>query len=89
MADIRLAHGNQNGIIWGARVFSGNANNATQPGIIHAFDANNLGTELWNSKQNAARDDVGNFAKDPAPLVANGAFIAPPFPINWWCTVRS
>ena len=73
------SYGNQNGIIWAARVFSGNANNATQPGIIHAFDANNLGTELWNSKQNAARDDVGNFAKDPAPLVANGRLYCPTF----------
>ena len=73
------ANGNQNGIIWASRVFSGNANNATQPGIIHAFDANNLGTELWNSKQNAARDDVGNFAKDPAPLVANGRLYCPTF----------
>ncbi len=73
------ANGNQNGIIWASRVFSGNANNATQPGIIHAFDANNLGTELWNSKQNATRDDVGNFAKDPAPVVANGRLYCPTF----------
>ncbi len=45
------ANGTSNGIVWAARVFSGNANNAVQPGIIHAFDANNLGTELWNSHQ--------------------------------------
>ena len=73
------ANGTSNGIIWAARVFSGNANNATQPGILHAFNATNLGTELWNSKQNAARDDFGNFAKNPAPIVANGKVYCPTF----------
>ncbi len=73
------ANGTSNGIIWTTRVFSGNANNATQPGIMHAFDANNLATELWNSKQNAARDDFGNFAKNPAPVVANGKVYCPTF----------
>ncbi len=73
------SNGTSNGIIWTTRVFSGNANNAVQPGIIHAFDANNLGTELWNSKQNAGRDDLGNFAKNPAPTVANGKVYCPTF----------
>ncbi len=73
------ANGNQNGILWATRPYSGNANNAVVPGIIHAFDANNLGTELWNSKQNATRDDFGNFAKNPAPLVANGRVYVPTF----------
>ncbi len=73
------SNGNSNGIVWTTRVFSGNANNATQPGIIHAFDATNLNTELWNSKQNAARDDFGNFAKNPPPTVANGKVYVPTF----------
>jgi len=73
------SNGNSNGIIWAARVFSGNANNATQPGILHAFNASNLATELWNSKQNAARDDLGNFAKNPSPTVANGKVYLPTF----------
>ena len=73
------ANGTSNGIVWVTRVFSGNANNAVQPGIIHAFDANNLGTELWNSHQNQTRDDFGNFAKNPAPVVANGKVYCPTF----------
>ncbi len=39
---------------------------------MRAFDATNLNVELWNSKQNAARDDVGNFAKFCPPTIANG-----------------
>ncbi len=73
------ANGTSNAIIWATRVYSGNANNATQPGIIHAFSATNLATELWNSKQNATRDDLGNFAKNPAPTVANGKVYCPTF----------
>ena len=73
------ANGTSNAIIWAARVYSGNANNATQPGILHAFSATNLATELWNSKQNAARDDLGNFAKNPSPTVVNGKVYCPTF----------
>ncbi len=73
------ANGTSNAIIWATRVYSGNANNATQPGIMHAFSATNLATELWNSKQNATRDDLGNFAKNPAPTVANGKVYCPTF----------
>ncbi len=73
------SNGTSNGIVWASRVYSGNANNATQPGILHAFSASNLGTELWNSKQNATRDDLGNFAKNPAPVVANGRVYCPTF----------
>ncbi len=73
------SNGTSNGIIWTTRVYSGNANNAVQPGIIHAFNASNLGNELWNSKQNATRDDLGNFSKNPAPVVANGKVYCPTF----------
>ena len=42
------------------------------PGILRAYDATDLSHELWNSKQNAARDDLGALAKFNTPLVANG-----------------
>jgi hypothetical protein len=42
------------------------------PGILRAYNANNLGTELWNSRMNPGRDDIGNFAKFVSPTVANG-----------------
>lgn len=60
------------GIIWAALSFSGDSNQQTVSGILRAFDASNLSTELWNSKQNATRDDVGNYAKFVPPTIANG-----------------
>ena len=59
-------------IVWAASAYSGDSNQTTVPGIVRAFDATNLNVELWNSKQNVARDDVGNFAKFSPPTVANG-----------------
>ncbi|HZP83263.1 MAG TPA: chitobiase/beta-hexosaminidase C-terminal domain-containing protein, partial [Chthonomonadaceae bacterium] len=59
------------GILWASLPFSGDANMQTQPGLLRAFDASTL-TELWNSRQNAARDDLGNFAKFCCPTIANG-----------------
>jgi hypothetical protein len=59
-------------IVWAAGAYSGDSNRTTVPGIVRAFDATNLNLELWNSKQNAARDDVGNFAKFCPPTIANG-----------------
>lgn len=66
------ANGGSGGIIWANCVFSGDALHNTVPGILRAFDANNLGVELWNSRINQTRDDIGNFAKFVPPTVANG-----------------
>ena len=68
------ANGNQEGtgIVWGSGAFSANANRNTVAGILRAFDATDLTKELWDSKQNAARDDVGNYAKFSPPTIANG-----------------
>ena len=41
-------------------------------GILRAFDANNLGTELWNSLQNQTRDDIITWPKYSVPTVVNG-----------------
>jgi len=60
------------GIVWASVSYSGDSNQQTVPGILRAFDATNLTTELWDSKQNVARDDVGNYAKFAPPTVANG-----------------
>ena len=59
-------------IVWAAAAHAGDCNQPTVPGIVRAFDATNLNVELWNSKQKAARDDVGNFAQFCPPTVANG-----------------
>jgi outer membrane protein assembly factor BamB len=41
-------------------------------GTLHAYDASNIGNELWNSDMNAARDALGDFTKFSIPVVANG-----------------
>jgi outer membrane protein assembly factor BamB len=43
-----------------------------RPGILRAFNAQNVTNELWNSELVSARDSVGNFAKFCPPTVANG-----------------
>ena len=60
------------GIVWSSASFSGVATGPAVPGIMRAFDASDLTNELWDSKQNAARDDVGNYAKFSPPTIANG-----------------
>ena len=44
---------------------------SVRPGILHAFDANDVTKELWNSSQNIG-DDPGNYAKFNCPTIANG-----------------
>jgi hypothetical protein len=59
------ASGTQNSILWAAE----NAN----PAVLHAYDATNLATELYNSNQAAkGRDQFGAGNKFIVPTVANG-----------------
>jgi hypothetical protein len=61
------------GVLWAAAAASDDAeNNPPVPGVLYAFDAGNVATELWNSNMNSTRDSFGNFAKFVPPLVANG-----------------
>jgi hypothetical protein len=60
------------GIVWATAPYSADAHLQTVAGIFRAFDASDLSIELWNSKQNAARDDAGDFAKFTPPTIANG-----------------
>lgn len=56
------ANGASNGIAW-----------AIDPSAtLHALDASNLATELYNSNQNASRDALDSYVKFSAPAVANG-----------------
>ena len=60
------------GIVWATAPYNADAHVNTVAGILRAFDASDLSRELWNSKQNAERDDAGNFAKFTPPTIANG-----------------
>ncbi len=60
------------GIIWASHPLNANANHVTQPGVLRAFDASDVSTELWNSQQDPICDAAGNFAKFSPPTVANG-----------------
>ncbi|MFI5134280.1 MAG: T9SS type A sorting domain-containing protein [Chitinophagales bacterium] len=60
------------GILWAALPLSGDANQQTRPGILRAYDADDLSNELWNSQINPELDSVGAFAKFVCPTIANG-----------------
>lgn len=59
------------GILWATHAFTGDANQSTRPGILRAFDANDITRELWNSNQKPG-DNIGNYAKFVCPTIANG-----------------
>ena len=58
--------------MWASHNLVGSADLQVRPGILHAYNAQNVTNELWNSEQLSARDAVGNFAKFVPPTVANG-----------------
>jgi hypothetical protein len=60
------------GIVWASHPTRHDANHSTTSGTLRAFDAEDIGRELWNSDMNYWRDHVGNFAKFVTPVVQNG-----------------
>jgi hypothetical protein len=63
------ANGTSNGIVW--------AIENTSPAVLHAFAANNLTQELYNSNQAANnRDEFGNGNKFITPMIADGKVFA-------------
>src|SRR5439155_19596203 len=67
-----------NTVLWQSIPYSSDANNSTVPGILRAFNPS-TGAEIYDTYQNQARDDFGNFAKNPSPVVANGKVYVPTF----------
>jgi hypothetical protein len=63
------ADGTQNGIVWAYE------KTTAGQGILHAYDANLVSTELWNSNMNSARDALGGGIAFSTPVVANGRVI--------------
>ena len=60
------------GILWSSMPATQNGDHGVVTGILRAFDATDLTKELWNSRLNLARDDVGMWPKFSPPLVVNG-----------------
>jgi hypothetical protein len=61
------ANGTSSAIVWTMERTS-TGNHIT----LHAYDATNVANELYNSTQNAARDDAGLAVKFTVPTIANG-----------------
>ena len=66
------ADGTRNGILWAAIHATGDSWHESRPGILHAYDANDIRHELWNSLERPARDDCGEYSKMAPPTIANG-----------------
>jgi len=61
--------GTQNGIAWAVR---SDQFNTKGPGVLYAWDANNLTSTIYQSDTNASRDNVGPANKFSIPVVTNG-----------------
>ncbi|HWX30517.1 MAG TPA: hypothetical protein VNZ53_24125 [Steroidobacteraceae bacterium] len=63
----------QNGIVWALDTgsYCTQQSPGCGPAVLHAYDAGNVATELWNSALSAA-DAAGNAIKFTVPTVANG-----------------
>ena len=57
------ANGSSNGILWAL---------ASGSDVLHAFDATNVATALYNSDQAGTRDNFGKVVRFNPPTVANG-----------------
>jgi len=63
------ANGTQNGIVWV------NEKSASSQGILHAYNATNVATELWNSSMSGDRDAMGTGIGFGVPIVFGGRVI--------------
>jgi chitodextrinase len=72
--------GSTNGIVWAIDTSScgSNSNNCSAggPAVLHAYDATNVTTELWNSTQGSG-NAAGIAVKFTVPTIANGKVYVP------------
>ena len=67
------ASGTTNGIVWALdnSNYCTNQSPGCGPAVLHAYNASNLATELWNSTMGTG-NEAGNAVKFTVPTVANG-----------------
>ncbi len=73
-ASVSASGASSNGIVWALdnhEYCTNQSGGYCGPAILHAWDATNLATELWNSSLISA-DAAGNAVKFSVPAVANG-----------------
>jgi outer membrane protein assembly factor BamB len=66
------ANGGRDGILWAAIHATGDSWHESRPGVLHAYDADDIRHELWNSLELPARDDCAEYSKMAPPTIANG-----------------
>lgn len=66
------ANGGRDGILWAAIHATGDSWHESRPGVLHAYEADDIRHELWNSLEVPARDDCGEYSKMAPPTIANG-----------------
>lgn len=66
------ANGGRSGILWAAIHATGDSWHESRPGVLHAYDADDIRRELWNSLEVPARDDCGEYSKMAPPTIVNG-----------------
>ncbi len=66
------ANGAHDGILWAAIHATGDSWHESRPGVLHAYDAEDIRHELWNSLELPERDDCGEYSKMAPPTIANG-----------------
>ncbi|MGB7602985.1 MAG: hypothetical protein WBM24_21970 [Candidatus Sulfotelmatobacter sp.] len=73
------ANGAVNGIIWDIdnSAYSYKLGVPQGPSVLHAYDATNVASELYNSSQAGTRDTAGSALKFTVPTIAGGKVFVP------------
>jgi hypothetical protein len=67
------ANGDRDGVLWANATLAARGNDHINgPGVLRAYDANDITHELWNSNLDPDRDAPGRVSKNAPPTVVNG-----------------